>query len=142
MTALFAAIILLATATFATENPDPSLPVREQFNLMFAKSTDVQWEQVSGFHKVTFVQAGKYLSAYYNNLGEFESVSRNITTNMLPLMLQNALQKKLSGAWVSESFEVSGNGGTRYYVAVENAFEKVIYYSGTTEWSLYKRTQK
>lgn len=142
MTALFAAIILLTTATFATKNPEPFIQAQEKFNLMFAKSGNVQWEVVSGFHKVTFVHKGQHLTAYYNNMGEFESVSRNITMNMLPLMLQNALKEKLEASWVSEGFELSGNNGTRYYVTVENADEKTVYYSGSTEWSLYKRTQK
>lgn len=142
MTALFTAIILFAMATFATTNPEPFIQAQGNFSQMFVKATNAQWEVVSGFHKVTFVYAGQHLTAFYNDMGEFESVSRNITTDMLPLMLQNALTQKLKASWISEGFEVSGNNGTRYYLTVENADEKAIYFSGGTEWSLYKRVQK
>lgn len=142
MTALFAAIVLFATATFATGNPEPSTQVQERFNLMFAKSTGAQWELVSDFYKVSFVHAGQHLVAYYNAAGDFESVSRNITVHTLPVVLQTALKGKLGDAWVSEGLEVSGNNGTSYYVTVENADEKTIYYSHGVEWAVFKRTQK
>jgi hypothetical protein len=61
---------------------------------------------------------------------------------MLPLMLQGSLRDKLENSWVSESFEVSRNSGTRYYVTIENADEKTLYASESADWSVYKKSQK
>lgn len=139
---MFAAIILLANTTFAAENNEPTLQVQREFNRMFTNSTGASWQEVSGLYKVMFMQSGQHLTAYYNSLGEFESVSRNITTDMLPLMLQGRLLDKLAYSWVSESFEVSGNNGTRYYVTIENADDKTLYFSNSADWSVYKKSQK
>lgn len=142
MIALFAAILLLTSTTFAKENIDPSLQIQKEFNRMFAQATEVKWEEVANFHKVTFMYAGHYLTAFYSPLGELESVSRNINTTMLPLLLQKSLRDKLTNGWVSESFEVAGRAGTKYYVTLENANEKTLYSSDSADWSIYKRTQK
>lgn len=142
LTALLAAFLLLTTATFARDNEKPTLQVQNEFHRMFAHATEVKWEAVGALHKVTFVQGEQYLTAYFNTDGEFESVSRNISTHMLPLLLQKGLRDLLTNAWVSESFEVSGTAGTKYYVAIENANGKVLYSSNSTDWSVYKTIQK
>ena len=142
LTALFAVILLLTSPTFAKTNIDPSLQIQNEFNRMFAQSTEVKWEEVTNFHKVTFMYEEQYLTAYYNPLGEFVSVSRNISTNMLPILLHKGLREKLDGFWISESFEVSGNNGSNYYVTLENATEKTLYVSNSTSWSVYRNSQK
>jgi hypothetical protein len=142
MIALFAVILLLTSTTFAKENTDPSLQAQQEFNRMFAKATGVKWEQEANLNKVTFMYSGQYLTAFYSSLGELEFVSRNISTIMLPLLLQRELESKLANAWVSEGFEVAGSNGTKYYVTLENANEKTIYSSNSSDWSFYKRTQK
>jgi phage-related tail fiber protein len=139
--ALFAAILLSST-TFATGSNDPILQTQKEFNRMFAQATEVKWQEVATFYKVTFMYAGQHLTAFYSPSGELESVSRNISTAMLPLWLQKDLREKLTNAWVSESFEVAGRNGTTYYVTLENANEKTLYASNSTHWSVYKRAQK
>lgn len=142
MTALFAVAILLAGTTFATENGDPSLQIQNEFNRMFTRTTSVEWTPVSELYQVRFIQAGQHLTAYYNIAGELQSVSRNISTTMLPLLLQNKLQGMLGSSWISESMELSTNDGIAYYVTVETANDKTVYRSDSSDWSVYKRVQK
>lgn len=140
MITLFAVTLLLTSTTFA--NGEPSLELKKEFSQMFAKATEVQWQEESNFYKVTFLEGEQYLTAFYNPSGEFESLSRNVSIAMLPLALQKDLQGKLQNAWVSDSFEIYGKNGTEYYVTLENANEKFIYRSNSTKWSVYKKIQK
>lgn len=140
MIALFAVTLLLTSTTFA--NGEPSLEIKKEFSQMFTKESEANWQEESTFYKVTFLEGGQYLTAYYNPSGAFESLSRNINTGMLPLALQKDLQGKLQHAWVSESFELYRRNGTEYYITLENANEKTIYRSNGANWSTYKRIQK
>jgi len=140
MIALFAVTLLLTSTTFA--NGEPSLEIKKEFSQTFTQASEAKWEEESTFYKVTFLEGGQYLTAFYNPSGEFESLSRNISTAMLPLALQKDLQGKLQNAWITDSFELSGKNGTEYYVTLENANEKTMYRSGSTNWSIYNKIQK
>ncbi len=136
LTALFAATILSMSA-FANTHIDPSAAVQNEFNHLFTQPTEVNWELVADLYKVSFVQSGQHLSAFFNQSGKIEAVSRNITTVSLPLILQKRLQDKLASSWVSECFELYGKNGTEYYVTIENANEKVLYVSNSDDWKKY-----
>ena len=137
-----AATVLFISATFANSNTTPSLQVQNEFNRMFAKSTGVQWESVSGFYKANFQQDGQYLTVFFNPAGHIESLSRNITVASLPLMLQKGIQDKMGSTWVSESFELLSANGTQYYVTLDNADVKTTYQSGGNNWTVYKTIRK
>ena len=142
MIALFAVATLLASTSFATKNGEPSLQIQDKFSRMFTNTTDASWQEVSGFYRVTFMQAGQYLTAFYSATGDFTSLSRNISPTMLPVLLQNELRDKLVNAWVTESFELSRNNGTEYFVTVEDADTKTVYHADRTDWTVYTRSQK
>lgn len=139
---LFAATILLISTTFANNSTQPSAQIQNEFNSMFTKPTDVNWEVVSGLYKATFQQSGQYLTAFFYPDGKMESVSRNISVSALPLILQKTLQDKMEHSWISEGIEMSGPNGTEYYVTVENAATKTIYYASSTDWTIYKTIKK
>lgn len=141
-TILFAAIILFASTTFASNITEPTKQIKAAFNQLFNKATDVKWEALSGFYIATFKQGEQYLAAYFNPRGAIEAVSKNIATTSLPLMLQNGLQVKLQNGWITESSELSGRNGTEYYVTVENATAKTVYQTAGNNWSVYKTTTK
>ncbi|MFI5188619.1 MAG: hypothetical protein ACHQF0_17935 [Chitinophagales bacterium] len=140
LTALVAATILFMGTAFANKNIEPSQPLQNEFNRLFSQPTEVKWELVSNFYKVSFVQSGQHITAFFNPSGKIEAVSRNISTVYLPLILQKSLQEKLSSSWVSECFEVDGKNGIKYYVTIENANEKVLYESTGNDWSKYTQT--
>jgi len=139
LTALFAATILFISTTFANKNIDPSLPLQNEFSRLFTQPTEVKWELVSNFYKVSFVESGQHLTAFFNPSGKIEAVSRNISTAYLPLILQKRLQDKLSSSWITECFEVYGKNGTKYYVTIANANDKVLYMSNSDDWYKYKQ---
>lgn len=139
---LFTVTILLMNSLFANAEFTPSEKVQSEFNHLFTQSTDVKWEAVSGFNKVTFIQRGQFLTAFFNQEGGMESVARNISPAALPLILQKDFENKLEASWVTECFEVSGIDGTEYYLTLENANDITTYHSSSNDWDVYKKTQK
>jgi len=143
ITTLIAALMLISIVTFANDGIKPSEKLQKEFTREFAQATDVKWEKVADYYKASFVEDGQYFVAYFNAFNQIESISRNISTNMLPLILQKDLKNKMSeSSWVADCFELSGKNGTEYYVVLENADQKTIYQANEFSWSVYKKTDK
>ena len=143
ITTLFAALMLISIVTFANEGFIPSEKLQKEFSDEFANATDVKWEKVSAYYKVSFEEDGQYFIAYFDEFNQIESISRNLTTNMLPLVLQKDLKNQISeSSWVTYCFELSGENGTEYYVVLENADQKTIYRADDIVWTVFKRTDK
>lgn len=143
MTTLLAALMLISIVTFANDGIKPSKQLQNEFSQEFAQATDVKWEKVADYYKASFIQDGQYFVAYFDLFNNIESISRNISTNMLPLILQKDLKNKISeSSWIADCFELSGKNGTEYYVVLENADQKTIYQADEVLWSVFKRTDK
>jgi hypothetical protein len=140
---LFAALMLISSVTFASDGIEPSERLQKEFSREFAQATDVKWEKVADYYKASFVEDGQYFVAYFDAFNQVESISRNISTNMLPLILQKDLKNEVSeSSWITDCFELSGKNGTEYYIVLENADQKTIYQSDGFVWSVFKRTDK
>ena len=143
ITTLFAALMLISIVTFANDGIIPSEQLQKKFSNEFAQATDVKWEKVADYYKASFVEDGQYFVAYFDAFNQVESISRNISTNMLSLILQKDLRNKVSeSSWIADCFELSEKNGTEYYVVVESADQKTIYQADEFAWSVLKRTDK
>ena|SRR6186713_1553205 len=143
ITTLFAALMLISIVTFANDGIKPSEQLQKKFSNEFAQATDVKWEKVADYYKASFVEDGQYFVAYFDAFNQVESISRNISTNMLSLILQKDLKNKVSeSSWIADCFELSGKNGTEYYLVVESADQKTIYQADEFAWSVLKRTDK
>ena len=121
ITILFAALMLISVVTFANDGIEPSEQLQKQFSNEFAHATNVKWEKVADYYKASFEEGGQYFVAYFNAFNEIESISRNISTNMLPMILQKDLKNEVSeSSWITDCFELSGKNGTEYYIVLEN----------------------
>ena len=142
ITGLFVALLLLSTLTFATDIT-PSQELQKKFNGTFGQATEVKWEKVADYYKASFVQDGQYLFVYFDAFNNIESLSRNISVNMLPLVLQKSLKDELSETtWITDCIELFGENGTEYYIVLEDANEKTIYQANSKTWDVYERTDK
>ncbi len=140
--ALFTAVILISNLSFAN-GIEPSEALQKEFNKSFSQSTDVEWEKVADYYKASFLLDGKFLTVYFDAFNNIESMSRNISTGMLPLILQATMKEELSDtSWIADCFEVFGENGTEYYIVVENADQKIFYQSNQNDWQLYKKVNK
>jgi len=143
LTTLLAALMLISIVTFANDGIKPSAQLQKEFNQEFAQAADVKWEKVGDYYKASFIENEKYFVAYFDAFNQMESISRNISTDMLPLILQKSLKDKTSEkTWITGCIELFGENGTEYYIVIENADESTIYQANGNSWEEYKRTNK
>ena len=84
LTTLLTALMLLSIVTFANEGFKPSKQLQKEFNQEFSQAADVNWEIVGDYYKASFIENGKYFVAYFNTYNQVQSISRNVSTDMLP----------------------------------------------------------
>jgi hypothetical protein len=143
ITTLLTALMLLSIVTFANDEIKPSEQLKKEFSNEFAQASDVKWEKVGDYYKASFVQDDQYFVAYFNTSNRLEYISRSITTNMLPLILQKDLKNRVSeSSWVTDCFEITVENGTEYFVVIESDDQKTIYQADEFNWNVYKKTNK
>ena len=130
-------------STFANDNDGISKSVKTSFSKDFKSATNVQWQQKSKFDKATFSLNDQTMFAYYDPTGMLLAVSRNITSENLPIKLQADLKNTYANYWISDLFENAAHDATTYYITLENADQKLILHStDSSEWSVYKTISK
>lgn len=139
---ILAVLFFMVTTGFANRN-DASSPVVHAFNNSFANARAVNWERFDGYYKASFKLNEQYLTAFYSEEAELIAVSKNILSTALPINLQLNLNKIIDGYWISELFEFSSAGETRYCVTLENAAGSLVLESnGAHGWEIFKRIDK
>ena len=83
------------------------------------------------------------LFAYYADNGKLLAVVRNILSSQLPTDLQADLKSSYGDYWITELFELNGEGQNCYYISLENADTKLVLRStGDNTWEVYQQTDK
>lgn len=141
--------ILLTTLSsfFAQANTNPKAEVTpaalKSFEQTFSQAREVSWSTIDNMYKVSFQVAGQYASAYYSQSGNLMVVTRNISPLQLPVVLLAGIKKDHPNQWISDLVEVSDEGGTYYYVTLEDAAQKLILKSeGANQWNKYQKYEK
>ena len=133
---------LMSQASFANtgkENP----AVLQAFGNDFAAAKDVQWTVTENLYRATFVYNGQIVSAFYSADGTQLALSRNITSDRLPVTLLADLKKGYGQYWISDLFEMTDAGGVSYYVTLENGDSKIVLKSESNlNWGTYQKTKK
>jgi len=136
------AITISSLAAFAGEE-NVNTKVLNAFSREFAGAKDVKWTANETYYKASFVFNGQYLYAFYQLDGELMAMTRNISSLDLPMNLQTSLKKNYAGYWITDLFEISNNGGTNYYITMENAGSKIVLKSSSTgSWSVFNKSVK
>ncbi|RYD88023.1 MAG: hypothetical protein EOP50_19780 [Sphingobacteriales bacterium] len=90
---LFASIsTLFATAAEAPIEVTPA--VLKSFNSTFGAAREVKWNENGQYFQAHFTLDGQFINAYYNTEAELVALTRNMTLNQLPMMLQTELKNK------------------------------------------------
>src|SRR4030095_904911 len=135
--------LILGTASFANNEETINAKAEQSFKKEFAQAKDVSWQKAGEMVKATFTLNERVLFAYYSESGDLIAITRNITTDQLPISLQTSLRKNFSGYWVSDLFEMVSGGQTNYYITVEYADQKVVLKSEDFgSWSTYRKEKK
>ncbi|MCW3120326.1 MAG: hypothetical protein JWM28_4408 [Chitinophagaceae bacterium] len=123
---------------FAQSSKNVDSYLLDSFKDHFTNAKDVNWKQAKGYTEVTFTIDYHQLTVFYDGNAEPFAVSRNISSDQLPLALLNGIKRNYNHYWISDLFEVSKGGRSAYYVTLENADNKKILKSGDSgQWMAY-----
>jgi hypothetical protein len=138
------AMLFTASSTFATTtNDDSNETVKVAFHKDFKKAEMMSAEAKTTYTKVTFKLNDVIMYAFYSDNGQLLAVTRNITSNQLPIQLLLEVKKNYNDCWISDLFELTGDGVSTYYITLENADSKVTLRSnGTDNWETYEKKAK
>ena len=118
--------LILGSASFANNDESINERASQSFKKEFAQAKDVSWQKSGDMFRATFTLNERVLFAYYSQSGDLMAITRNITSDQLPIALQTSLRKNYTEYWVSDLFEMVSGGQTSYYITVENADHKVV----------------
>jgi len=137
------AMLLTASSTFATPTDDSNEAVKVAFHKDFKKAQLTATEVKATFTKLTFKLNGVVMYAFYSDNGQLLAVTRNITSNQLPIQLLLEVKKNYADYWISDLFELTGDGASNYYITLENADQRVTLRSnGSDSWETYEKRSK
>ena len=116
--------------------------VLEAFRTTFATAHDANWQQTKDVYRVRFVMDGQHITAFYQADGTLAGLTRNISTQQLPVVLQTAYKNEYRNYWVVELVEFTANNAVEYYMALENGEQRIVLQSNGIDWSLYQKSKK
>ena len=139
----FVAMLLTASSTFATTPTDDSnKTVNVAFHKDFKKAQLLATEAKQAYTKVTFKMNDVVMYAFYSDNGQLLAVTRNITSNQLPIQLLLDLKRSYADYWITDLFELTGDGASNYYITVENSDSRVTLRSNGDTWEVYEKKTK
>lgn len=131
------------TSVFANNEETINQRAVSSFKKDFTNAQDVTWESNKDFVKATFKVNDQIMFAYYSQLGELMAVTRNITSNQLPINLLSSVKKNYASYWISDLFEVSSSTDAAYYVTLQSSDQTLVLKSnGVSGWEVYKKEKK
>jgi hypothetical protein len=136
-------MIAVGTTAFAKDEETVNQQVLTNFKKEFVNAKDVSWQNNRDFVKATFSLNDQVMFAYYTPGGELLAITRNISSDKLPISLLTSLKKNYSDYWITDLFEAVTNGNGTYYITLQNADVEVILKSDEFGgWETFKRTKK
>ena len=137
------ALGLFSLSSFASDDYIISDAAVKSFKSSFKSATEVSWTVNGDLFKANFLLNGQYVAAYYNADGKMTAMTRNITSNQLPMSLQASLKKSYDCYWITDLFELANEEGTTYYITLEDADTKIILKATPgSDWSGFKKVRK
>jgi hypothetical protein len=129
--------------SFANGEENVDAQVLHSFRKDFSSAQNVQWSNERNFVKATFTMDQHVVVAYYSDKGELLGVTRNITSNQLPITLLSDVRKNYKQYWIADLFEMAANGETSYYITLENGDQKLVLKSVNARgWQVFKKERK
>ncbi|MDR6340215.1 hypothetical protein HNQ91_003280 [Filimonas zeae] len=117
-------VITLASTAFAADNNDKATSL---FKAAYPGATNVHYKTTGELVSISFVSDSTRMQAFYNTSGEQVAISREISTQSLPLRAQRYITEKFSDYTTKEVIEMDhSTEGTNYYVSLVNGNQKVI----------------
>jgi hypothetical protein len=117
--------------------------VKASFNREFVNAEEVQWVDMKSYIKVNFKVVNQALSAYFNPDGELLAVTRNISSNQLPIGLLLTLKTKYAGYWITDLLEMNDRESSIYFATVTNGDREILLKSQQgNSWQVYRKKRR
>ena len=134
--------LVMSLCSFAKPVDSINGEIKASFQKSFQNGRIISTEVRKGFTKLTFKMNDVIMYAFYSDNGELLAVTRNITSSQLPMSLMMSLKNEYTGYWITDLFELSGDGLNSYYVSLENADLKLVLRSNGDTWEVYTTSKK
>jgi hypothetical protein len=134
--------LVMSLCSFAKPVDSINGEIKASFQKSFQNGRIISTEVRKGFTKLTFRMNDVIMYAFYSDNGELLAVTRNITSSQLPMSLMMSLKNEYTGYWITDLFELSGDGLNSYYVSLENADLKLVLRSNGDTWEVYSTSKK
>jgi hypothetical protein len=136
-------LVAIGTSAFAKDEETVNQQVLNSFKQEFAGAKDVAWQNNREYIKATFSLNDQVMFAFYSQAGELLAITRNISSDKLPLSLLTNLKKNYSEFWITDLFEMVTDGNGSYYITLQNADVELILKSDEFgSWTQYKKSKK
>jgi hypothetical protein len=136
-------MIAVGATAFAKDEETVSQQVLNNFKKEFVNAKDVNWQNSRDYVKATFSLNEQVMFAYYTPAGELIAITRNISSDKLPISLLTGLKKNYSEYWITDLFEAVTNGTGTYYITLQNADVEVILKSDEFGgWETFKKSKR
>lgn len=140
---LAVSIMMITGISFANDGTAPkNQKISENFNKHFSVAESVNWTYNQQFATANFMMNGQNMAANFSPDARLLGISRNITTNELPMKLFGNLKPHMKNSWVTEVFEYATPDSDVYYVTIENADSRTILKSTDGQFYTFKKTVK
>ena len=114
--------------------------VKASFHREFVDAEEVQWVDMESYIIVNFKVVNQVLSAYFNPEGELLGVTRNISSQQLPIGLLLVLRSKYASYWITGLLEMNDRESSFYFATVNNGCTEIILKSqGNSSWQVYAK---
>jgi hypothetical protein len=136
-------LVTISTGSAFANEETVSQQVLNSFKKEFVDAKDVNWQSTKDYIKATFSLNDQVMFAYYSQSGDLLAVTRNISSEKLPISLLTSLKKNYGSYWITELFEMVADGNGTYYITLENAdVELVLKSDEFGGWEVYKKFKK
>jgi hypothetical protein len=141
---LVTSLILIFSAAYAEGNNNPvPAKVSSMFSSDFSYANNVHWEVMDRYYKVSFIDHGSALNAFYTMDGEFMGMAAYMLSDRLPVALQSVIKEKYSGYWIADLFHFNIDNTPGYFITLENADRKIMLKAEENKsWSFYSEVKK
>ncbi|HYF32293.1 MAG TPA: hypothetical protein VD993_14315 [Chitinophagaceae bacterium] len=136
-------LVTISTGSALANEETVSQQVLNAFKKEFVDAKDVNWQSTKEYVKATFSLNDQVMFAYYSQEGELLAITRNISSEKLPISLLTSLKKNYNGYWITDLFEMVADGTGTYYITLENAdLELVLKSDEFGSWEVYRKTKR
>jgi hypothetical protein len=136
-------MITVGATAFAKNGETVNQKVQNNFKKEFVNAKDVNWQTTKDFVKATFTMNEQVMFAYYTPDGDLLAITRNISSDKLPISLLTSFKKNYSEYWITDLFEVVSNGTGTYYITVQNAdFEITLKSDEFGSWETFRKAKR